>query len=114
VLVAACASVYALGETLMQPTIPALVNDLAPDHLRGRYNALSAGTFSLAAIIAPAVAGWLIGHSLGSAYIMMLVVGCAAVAGVAFRLQPRLPPSVNGLPVSPATNDGVVSVRSAR
>ena len=39
VLVAACASVFALGETLLQPTIPALVNDLAPDHLRGRYNA---------------------------------------------------------------------------
>ena len=39
-LVAAMASVFALGETLLQPTIPALVNDLAPDHLRGRYNAL--------------------------------------------------------------------------
>ena len=37
------------GETLLQPTIPALVNDLAPDHLRGRYNALSSGTFQLAA-----------------------------------------------------------------
>ena len=35
-LVAACASVFAFGETLLQPTIPALVNDLAPDHLRGR------------------------------------------------------------------------------
>jgi MFS family permease len=114
VLVAACASVFALGETLMQPTIPALVNDLAPDHLRGRYNALSTGAFSLAAIIAPAVAGWLIGHSLGSAYIGMLVAGCAAVAWVALRLEPRLPPGVNGLPVTPATNDGVLSVRSAR
>src|SRR3954468_24878274 len=39
-LVAACASVFAFGETLLQPTVPALVNDLAPDHLRGRYNAL--------------------------------------------------------------------------
>ena len=42
-LVAACASVFALGETLMQPTIPALVNDLAPNHLRGRYNAAQLG-----------------------------------------------------------------------
>ena len=33
-LVAACASMFALGETLMQPTIPAMVNDLAPDHLQ--------------------------------------------------------------------------------
>ncbi len=43
-LVAACASVFAFGETLLQPTIPALVNELAPDHLRGRYNALSSGS----------------------------------------------------------------------
>ena len=56
-LVAGCASVFALGETLLQPTIPALVNDLAPDHLRGRYNALSSAAFQLAAIIAPPVSG---------------------------------------------------------
>ena len=49
----------------------------------GRYNALSAGAFSLAAIVPPAIAGWLIGHSLGSAYIAMLAAGCAAVVWVA-------------------------------
>ena len=54
-LVAGCASVFALGETLLQPTIPALVNDLAPDHLRGRYNALSSASFSLPGIIAPVI-----------------------------------------------------------
>jgi MFS family permease len=110
-LVAACASVFALGETLMQPTIPALVNDLAPDHLRGRYNALSAAAFSLAAIIAPAIAGWLIGHSLGSVYIAMLVVGCAAVIWVSLRVETRLPAGVNGAPVAATAEDDVVSVR---
>ena len=29
---------FALGETLVSPTLPAIVNDLAPDSLRGRYN----------------------------------------------------------------------------
>jgi MFS family permease len=99
VLVAACASVFALGETLMQPTIPALVNDLAPDHLRGRYNALSTAAFSLAAIIAPMIAGWLIGHGGGGVYIAQLVIGCGAVAVVAAYLEPRLPAGVNGVPV---------------
>jgi MFS family permease len=99
-LVAACTSVFALGETLMQPTIPALVNDLAPDHLRGRYNALSSGAFSLAAIIGPVTAGWLIGHSLGAAYIGLLVLGCAAVLLVAADLERRLPPGVNGVHTS--------------
>jgi MFS family permease len=98
-LVAACTSVFALGETLMQPTIPALVNDLAPDHLRGRYNAVSTAAFSLAAIIAPVIAGWLIGHGAGDLYIGQLVVGCAAVVWVAIRLEATLPPGVNGVPV---------------
>jgi MFS family permease len=113
VLVAACASVFALGETLMQPTIPALVNDLAPDHLRGRYNALSTAGFSLAAIIAPMIAGWLIGNGAGSLYIAQLVIGCGAVVVVAAYLEPRLPPGVNGVPV-PESDDEVVSARSAR
>ena len=56
-LVAACASVFAFGETLLQPTIPALVNDLAPDHLRGRYNAASSAAFQLAQIIRAAGRG---------------------------------------------------------
>jgi MFS family permease len=99
VAVAACMSVFALGETLMQPTIPALVNDLAPDHLRGRYNALSTAAFSLASIVAPAIAGWLIGNGGGAAYIAQLVVGCGAVIAVAVYLEPRLPAGVNGVPV---------------
>ncbi|MFC4787094.1 MFS transporter [Nocardioides sp. MAHUQ-72] len=101
-LVAGCASVFALGETLLQPTIPALVNDLAPDHLRGRYNALSSAAFQLAAIIAPPISGVLVGHHLGSVYVGILVVGSLAVGALAIvRLEPQLPPEVNG--VRPAT-----------
>ena len=97
-LVAGCASVFAFGETLLQPTIPALVNDLAPDHLRGRYNALSSAAFQLAAIIAPPIAGFLIGHALGEVYIGILVVGCLAVGALAvLRLEPQLDPEVNGV-----------------
>ena len=98
ILVAACASVFALGETLMQPTIPALVNDLAPDHLRGRYNALSSGAFQLAAIIAPPITGALIGHHLGGVWIAILVVGSVLVGVYAVsRLEPQLDPATNGV-----------------
>ncbi len=109
-LVAACASVFAFGETLLQPTIPALVNDLAPDHLRGRYNALSSASFSLPGIIAPAFAGVLIDHGLSEVYIGTLVAGSVAIGFIAvIVVEPRLPPGVNGVrmpePV-PAPSDG--------
>ena len=97
-LVAGCASVFALGETLLQPTIPALVNDLAPDHLRGRYNALSSASFSLPGIIAPVTAGFLIDQHLAEVYIGLLVVGSVGVGAIAIWLvEPRLPADVNGV-----------------
>lgn len=100
VLVAAFASVFALGETLLQPTIPALVNDLAPDHLRGRYNALSSAAFQLPAVIAPPVAGFLIGHGLGDAFIGVLVGGSVVVGALALAwVEPQLTPEVNGVRV---------------
>jgi MFS family permease len=106
-LVAACASVFAFGETLLQPTIPALVNDLAPDHLRGRYNALSSGSFQLAAVIAPPISGILIGHALGNVYIGLLVVGSLLTGLVAIaRLEPRLDPAVNGVREVETAADG--------
>ena len=106
-LVAACASVFAFGETLLQPTIPALVNDLAPDHLRGRYNAVSSGSFQLAAVIAPPISGILIGHALGDVYIGLLVVGCLVCGLVAIAwLEPRLDPTVNGVRDAETSVDG--------
>ena len=97
-LVAAFASVFAFGETLLQPTIPAIVNDLAPDHLRGRYNALSSASFSLPSIIAPPFAGFLIDHGLAEVYIGVLVVGSVGVAALSVLVvEPRLPTEVNGV-----------------
>ena len=43
--VLAFTGVFALGETLLQPTVPAISNDLAADHTRGRYNAINAAAF---------------------------------------------------------------------
>jgi MFS family permease len=106
-LVTACAAVFAFGETLLQPTIPALVNDLAPDHLRGRYNALSSGAFQLAAVIAPPISGILIGHALGNVYIGLLVVGCLVCGLLAIaHLEPRLDPRVNGVREDETAADG--------
>jgi MFS family permease len=110
ILVTGCAAVFAFGETLLQPTIPALVNDLAPDHLRGRYNALSSGSFQLAAVIAPPISGILIGHALGDVYIGLLVVGCLVCGLVAIaRLESQLDPQVNGIREDETSVDGEIT-----
>ncbi|MDQ2758805.1 MAG: MFS transporter, partial [Actinomycetota bacterium] len=92
-----CLSVFGLGETLYQPTAPAMVNDLAPDHLRGRYNALMSIAWQLASVVGPPVAGVLIGRGWGGAYVAMLVAGCALVAVLALAVERRVPPYVNGV-----------------
>jgi MFS family permease len=97
-LVAGCASVFALGETLMQPSLPAMVNDMAPDHLRGRYNAVTSVGFQAASVAGPPVAGFLVGRGLGSVWIAVLLAGLVAVATVSVRwVEPRLTPVALGL-----------------
>ncbi|KRF19986.1 hypothetical protein ASG90_19870 [Nocardioides sp. Soil797] len=91
-------ALFASGETLLQPTLPAITNDLAPAHLRGRYNALSSASFQLGAILAPLVAGFLLRHHLGNVFIGVLLAGCAALALVASRLEKQISPEVNGVP----------------
>jgi MFS family permease len=117
--VAACASVFAVGETLLQPTMPAIVNDLAPDHLRGRYNALTSGCFQAASILGPIVAGFMIGHGLHLEYLMVLILGCGLVAWLPVaRQEGRLDERSNGLfprpaalATSPAAPGGIAEPR---
>ena len=91
--------VFALGETLMQPTVPAMSNDLASDHTRGRYNALTAAAFQGGAIAGPVVAGFLLQHGLGTVYIGLMVGGCAAIVAIARVLERHVSAPVNGVPV---------------
>jgi len=90
-------SVFALGETLLQPTIPAITNDLSPDHLRGRYNAVMAGAFQLAAVTGPVMAGIMLGARFNVAFIGLLIVGCAVMALIALAVERRIPAQANGI-----------------
>lgn len=100
VLLCACAGVFGLGETMMQPTLPAMVNDLAPDHLRGRYNALSSLMFSVAFVVGPVVASFLIGADLAAVYVAFLVGGSLALGVIALWVERRIPAHVNGVRAS--------------
>jgi len=88
---------FGLGETMLQPTVPAIVNDLASDRDRGRFNAVSAGAFQLGAIAAPVVAGWLLARDLSGVFVAVLIAALGGVAVLALALERRISPAVNGI-----------------
>jgi MFS family permease len=79
------------------PVVPSIVNQLAPDHLRGRYNAASSNAWQIALVMGPTMAGTLLGAGLHWLWIALLVTGLFVVTVLALRL--KLPSRV----VDPAT-----------
>lgn len=97
ILVLVFGGLFGVGETLSAPTLQPLVNALATDRLRGRYNALSGLMFSIGFVVAPALSGFLIGHGLGSAWLAGMVA-CGVLAAVAsVSLARTLTPEQDGL-----------------
>lgn len=89
--------VFAFGETLLQPTVPAIYNDLASDQNRGRYNAINSAAFQGGAIAGPIAAGLLLDRGLDVLYIAVMVVGCLGIGVLATALERRIPASANGV-----------------
>ena len=106
VALALTAMVFALGETLWSPTMPALVNDLAPDRLRGRYNALSTLTWNVGGVLGPVFAGFVLGGGHHRAWSAVTVVGCLLGAVGALGLRHRLSPAQDGLVSPPSATMG--------
>lgn len=96
IAVIAFMGVFAFGETMMQPTIPAIYNDLATDRTRGRYNALNSAAFQGGAILGPLVAGVLLGVGVSGWFIAVMVAGSIAVGVLAAVLERVLPAAANG------------------
>ncbi len=88
---------FGLGETLWAPLAPAIVNDLATEELRGRYNALQGMTWTVAMIIGPALAGLLIGNDLAHVWVACTVGGTAVAAVLLLRLRRHLTPEQDGV-----------------
>ena len=95
-LVVAAPLVFAVGETIWQPVIPTLVNDLAPEELRGRYNAFLSVTWNVAGVLGPALAGLLLGSGQGWVFVVVVTAGCLVGVGFALRMRQVLTPAQDG------------------
>ena len=91
-----CSTVFAVGETMMSPVMPAIVNAIATDELRGRYNALTSMSWGLTAIIGPLTAAPLIGHGYGTVWLVLIGVGALAASAIALSLHRVLTPREDG------------------
>ena len=67
--------VFAIGEMIWSPTLPAVTNELAEDRLRGRYNAISGAQWNVAAVFGPALVGLLLGRGYTNIWLALMIIG---------------------------------------
>jgi MFS family permease len=79
--------VFAVGETMLSPVGPAIVNEIAPEHLRGRYNAAQGLSWGLSSTVAPAIIAAFFDNGLSNWW--PLSVGALSLASGAFMLTLR-------------------------
>lgn len=75
--------IFGIGETFLSPSLSPLVNALAPESLRGRYNATFGLSWQAGMIIGPILAGFAL-PSLGSYlfYLLALICGVCIVGAI--------------------------------
>ncbi len=98
--------VFGIGETLWAPVAPAIINGLAPEGLRGRYNALQGMTWTVSTIVGPALAGMLMGNHMHRVWVGLTVGGTAVGSLLLLSLRRHLTPAQDGL-AQGATPTGV-------
>jgi MFS family permease len=90
--------VMGVGAALLAPTLVAVINDVAPDQLRGRYNAVYHLSAQVAPLAAPALAGWALGHGLGIPLMSGLSGASLAASALTLWLGRIVPRPANLVP----------------
>jgi MFS family permease len=90
--------VFSAGECLLSPTLPAIVNDIAPPGAAGRYNASLALAFTVGFLVGPITGGAALGAGWGARLFVVLAGICGAGAIGAAWLGRVVPASANLVP----------------
>ncbi len=89
------AAVFGLGETFLSPSLPAIVNDVAAEDVRGRYVAVYSTSWQVGPMIGPAIAGVALGAGAGGALLVGLAAACALAWPAAVLCERLIPASAN-------------------
>lgn len=90
-------TIFAVGETIWQPVSAALVNELAPEHLRGRYNSAAGLTWTVSGGVAPIVTALFVVFGLGALWPLVVAGGAFGGGLMAVSLRHSLTPKEDGI-----------------
>ncbi len=88
-------TLFGFGETLLAPSLAPLINDIAPELRRGRYNAVFNASWQVGPLIGPVLAGLALGHQLGGVLFASLAAVSAMAVMLALRLERVVPEEMN-------------------
>lgn len=97
VLAAAGIGIFAFGEMIWSSIGPTLTNELAPEHLRGRYNSVDGLVWVFAGAVGPAISGFMLQLELVTPWIALVALGQIFGGLSALRLRRFLTPAQDGL-----------------
>ena len=97
VVIAVALAIFGIGECFHGPAHQALVAEIAPDHLRGRYFAVHSLSWGLAGTVGPAAGGFLLAAAPFALWPAAAVVCLGATFG-ALALESRVPQGVRRIP----------------
>jgi hypothetical protein len=93
-----------VGESLLSPTLPAIINDLAPTGAAGRYNGLGTLAFTTGFLLGPVGGTAALGAGWGAGLFAALIAACVLAGAGAIGLGRRLPAAANQI-TGPAEED---------
>jgi MFS family permease len=105
-------AVFGIGECFHGPAHQALVAEIAPDHLRGRYFAVHSLSWGLAGTVGPAAGGFILAWRpfalwpLAAAVCLVASVGALAIERYVPETNRRIPRGEPDVPVVPVPSPG--------
>jgi MFS family permease len=99
-------ALFGIGECFHGPAHQALVADIAPEHLRGRYFAVHSLSWGLAGTVGPAVGGFILASAPFALWPLAAAVCLVSAAG-ALAMERYIPPRLRRIPHEEAAIPGL-------